>query len=227
MTFTAERTAETIVSTSQHCLIAGESGSGKSVLLNNVINSILLRNPAKNMMVLIDPKKTELFYYENTQNCIAYADEIPAIEALLESCVNLMERRCREMKAKRERQYTGAKVYIVIDELADLAFTSKKSMDYIQRLAQMGRAEGIQLIVATQCPLASVIPTRIKVNMGLRVGLHTACKQDSRNILDVAGCEELRIGEGIIRDREGIRKVNITKIAEEQIETLTRARAKA
>lgn len=226
-TYKVERTAETIVASTQHVLIAGESGSGKSVLLNNIINSILVRKWEDHAMVLIDPKKTELFYYENTVNCAAYADEIADIERLLERCVDIMERRCREMKERRERTYTGTRVHIIIDELADLAFTSKKAMGFIQRLAQMGRAEGIQLIVATQCPLAQVIPTRIKVNMGLRVGLHTACRQDSRNILDVAGCEELRIGEGLLRDRDGVRKVTIRKVTEEQLNELTGIRERA
>ena len=95
--------------------------------------------------------------------------------------------------------YDGSDIYIIIDELADLMTTSKKDITpLLQRICQLGRAARIHVIACTQCPLASVIATPIKVNMSAIMGLHTRSRQDSRNIIGKAGCEALPLyGKGI------------------------------
>ena len=91
-----------------------------------------------------------------------------------------------------KKEYTDNCVYVVIDELADLMTTNKHAVTpLLQRIGQIGRAANVHLICATQCPLATVIPTSIKVNFTGIIGLRTATRQHSRNIIDVAGCEEL------------------------------------
>lgn len=205
-----------LITAKQHILVAGETGWGKSTVINGLINSILHKDPRMNQLILIDPKKVEFAKYRNVAHCIAFESETSKVEKLLEKCIDGIQRRLDIMVERGEDFYTGSKIYIIIDELADLAFTSKKAMGYIQRIAQIGRAANIQLICATQCPLAEVIPTRIKCNLGLRIAVHTACAQDSRNILGYTGAEALQIGEAIIRNK-GI--VRMPKVPEEALKT--------
>lgn len=187
-------------SDNRNILIAGMAGSGKSVIINGMINSILYRSTADHIMVLIDPKRVELSFYKNTPHCKAFATETHDIERVLRGCLRIIDDRTTEMERQRKRFYTGPRLHIFIDEMADLMLTSKYAANAIQRIAQLGRAANVQLICATQCPLASVIPTRIQVNMGVIIGLHTRNAQDSRNILGVSGCEKLpKYGRALIQ----------------------------
>ena len=124
--------------------------------------------------------------------------------------MNTIETRYTQMQRAHEKKYQGAQLYVIIDELADLMTTNKKQvMPLIQRIAQVGRAAGVHLICATQCPLAKVIPTEIKVNFDARVGLRTRSAQDSRNILGFNGCEDLpRYGQAYyINPDSGVKKI--------------------
>ena len=109
------------------------------------------------------------------------------------------------------KKYSGAALYIIIDELADLMTTDRRHVQpLLQRLAQIGRAANVHIIAATQCPLAAVIPTPIKVNFDARVALRTRSAQDSRNILGVKGCELLpRYGQGYYMTPDGLALYNI------------------
>lgn len=172
-----------------HILIAGATGSGKSVLLNALIYHIM---GAGHRLILLDPKKVELHQYEDTLNCIIYADEKDSMVAALQEAVRIIDSRYREMKLRNEKKYPGERIYVVVDELADLMLTAKKQvLPMLQRIAQIGRAAEVHLIAATQCPLREVIPTTLKANFDCRIGLRTACAQDSRNIVGVKGCELL------------------------------------
>lgn len=175
-----------------HLLIAGASGSGKSVLLNGLICAALLSHPNDKQLILIDPKRTELNEYADIPHTLAHATEPDEIPAALSRALDIIDSRYRAMQTVRERTYTGADLYIIIDELADLMTTQRKQVvPLIQRICQIGRAARVHLIAATQCPLAKIIPTEIKVNFTAIAGLHTLTRQHSRNIIDAPGCESL------------------------------------
>lgn len=207
-----------------HLLIAGATGSGKSVVINGLIATALYKGPAQAGLILIDPKRVELVSYRDCPHCIRYTSEPEEMIQALQDGLTLIEARYREMQAARIRKYTGGDVYIIIDELADLMTTRKKQvMPLLQRIAQIGRAARVHLIAATQCPLAKVIPTEIKVNLDAVIGLHTRSAQDSRNILGVTGCETLpRYGKGYYMTPEGLRLYSIPMYPEEELDRLTR-----
>lgn len=173
-----------------HLLIAGATGSGKSVLLNSIIASAVYHSPAVNQLVLLDPKATELWQWARLPHCISYAFEPDKMLRSLRSAVETMEHRLRHMHAVGERIWTGSQIYIVIDELADLLTTQKTDVvPLLQRICQLGRAAGIHCIAATQCLLASVLPTQVRVNFPAVVCLRTATRQQSRFIVDRTGAE--------------------------------------
>ncbi len=172
-----------------HVLLAGATGSGKSVCLNALIYTSILQG---SQLVLIDPKKVELHQYACTENCILYADEQDEMVFALQHVVDVIEDRYRDMKARHLKLYDGRKIVVVIDELADLMLTRKREVEpLLQRISQIGRAALVSLIAATQVPIRDVIPTTIKANFDCRIGLRTASAQDSRNIIGESGCELL------------------------------------
>lgn len=197
-----------------HLLIAGATGSGKSVIINGLIYTALYDSPAAVRFILIDPKRVELIEYKPLPHTIQYASEPGEMIGALQGALDIVENRYKLMQRQHMKKYSGAAIYIVIDELADLMTTNKKQVQpLIQRLAQIGRAANIHIIAATQCPLAAVIPTPIKVNFDSRVGLRTRSRQDSRNILDCPGCEMLpRYGQGYYMTPEGLQLYNIPMI---------------
>lgn len=208
---------------SVHTLIAGASGSGKSVALNSVIHTALLDSPAKVEFIMIDVKRVELGRYRNLPHVIKYASEPGEPAQALQYALALIEQRYREMQKSGALQYNGSNVYIVIDELADLMTTDKKNIQpLLQRICQIGRAANIHVIACTQCPLREVIPTAIKVNFDTRLALRTSSAQDSRNIIGVAGCENFpdprRAGraEGIYKDGANLTHYDIPTYTEEE-----------
>jgi len=201
-----------------HLLIAGATGSGKSVVINGLIITALYDSPGKARFILIDPKRVELIDYKTLPHTLKYASEPGEMVQALQDAMTLTETRYKTMQAQRIKKYQGAAVYIVIDELADLMTTQKKTVaPLIQRLAQIGRAANVHIIAATQCPLSAVIPTPIKVNFDSRVGLRTRSRQDSRNILEMSGCERLpRYGQGYYMTPQGLTLYNIPMITEDE-----------
>ena len=191
-----------------HLLVAGATGSGKSVVINGIIHTALLESPAKYQIILIDPKRVELAEYRKLPHVIRYASEPVEMVQALNYAIEITENRYKEMQHKHLRKYEGPAVYVIIDELADLMTTNRKQVQpLIQRLAQIGRAASVHIIAATQCPLSAVIPTPIKVNFDARVALRTRSAQDSRNILGIKGCELLpRYGEGYYMTPDGLTK---------------------
>lgn len=205
-----------------HLLIAGATGSGKSVIINGIIYTQLLRCPDKAGFVLIDPKKVELSMYKDTPHCIMYSDENSEHVKALQAVIKIMDRRYSEMQAARVRKYTGSAVYVIIDELADLLTTDKKTFTpLIQRIAQLGRAANIHLIMATQRPTTDIISRAITCNIDARVGLRTENKRDSVNILGSSGCELLpRYGQAFYKTADGLQLYNVPMYTDDQIETL-------
>ena len=194
-----------------HLLIAGATGSGKSVIINGLVYTALYDSPAAVQFILIDPKRVELVDYKPLPHTVQYASEPGEMVQALEKAMEITESRYRAMQAQRVKKYRGAALYVIIDELADLMTTDRRHVQpLLQRLAQIGRAANVHIIAATQCPLSSVIPTPIKVNFDARVALRTRSAQDSRNILGVKGCELLpRYGQGYYMTPDGLTLYNI------------------
>ena len=191
-----------------HLLIAGATGSGKSVVINGIITTALKDSPAAVQFIFIDPKRVELVDYRPLPHTLKYASEPGDMVQALQYAMDTTERRYKAMQSRHEKNYSGGAVYVIIDELADLMTTNRKHVQpLIQRLAQIGRAANVHIIAATQCPLSAVIPTPIKVNFDSRVGLRTRSKQDSRNILGLPGCETLpRYGQGYYMTPAGLQQ---------------------
>jgi len=190
-----------------HLLIAGTTGSGKSVGINAMILSLLYRNsPDELKFVMIDPKKLEFSIYNDIPHLLTpvITDAKKAITAL-NAMVKEMERRYDLMAKLRVKNIEGYNkkaeekfpyIVIIIDELADLMMTSGKDVEYsIARLAQMARASGIHLIVATQRPSVDVVTGLIKANLPSRISFKVGQKIDSKVILDQFGAESL-LGKG-------------------------------
>lgn len=184
-----------------HMLIAGATGSGKSVALNTILCSMLYSaTPTMTQFVMIDPKQVELSAYEGLPH-LATPIITSAQEAVntLASVNAAMDKRYKAMARKRTKSGAEAgypRMVIVIDELADLMLTSKKAVEHaIIRIAQLGRAAGIHLIVATQKPVVSVITGLIQGNIPCKLALQTASTSDSVRILGHKGAETL-LGRG-------------------------------
>jgi len=190
-----------------HVLIAGTPGSGKSCMMNAIICSLLAKNtPFSARLLLIDPKCTEFFSYKNHpllwRPVVNETDQ--AIKALSDA-VEEMEKRFRIMARQEIRLWKGPKLYIFVDELADLVLTGGQPViKLLTRLAQKGRAAGVHLVLATQQPTVKVIPSIIKANCPTRIALKTRTISDSRVILDHKGAEALHgCGDAILSDVTG------------------------
>lgn len=205
-----------------HLLIAGATGSGKSVVVNGIMVTALYHSPAAVQFILIDPKRVELVDYKPLPHTLQYASEPGNMVEALNQAMTITEKRYKAMQRAREKKYSGGAVYVVIDELADLMTTNRRQVQpLLQRLCQIGRAANVHVIAATQCPLSAVIPTPIKVNFDSRVGLRTRSRQDSRNILGVPGCEVLpRYGQGYYMTPQGLTLYNIPMTPQEEITRL-------
>lgn len=205
-----------------HLLIAGATGSGKSVVINGIIYTALYQPPEQIQFILIDPKRVELIDYKYLPHTIAYASEPQTMIQALQLALEITENRFKQMQIQHAKKYTGGHIYVIIDELADLMTTNAKQVvPLLQRLAQIGRAAKIHLICATQCPLAEIIPTKIKVNFDSRVALRTASAQHSRNIIECTGCEQLpQYGQGYYKTAKAMTLYNIPMIPDNEIQRI-------
>ncbi len=205
------------VNKTPHLLIAGATGSGKSVCVNSIITSILMRaKPDEVKLVMVDPKKVELSMYNGAPHLLAPVVNDPKKASIvLKKIVEEMEHRYdllsdsgtkniegynKLMQKKIDSGDTTAKkipyIVVLIDELADLMLVAAKEVeDSIMRITQMARAAGIHLIVATQRPSTDVITGVVKANIPSRISFAVSSSIDSRTILDMTGAEKL-IGKG-------------------------------
>ena len=235
-----------------HLLIAGATGSGKSVGINTIITCLLYKcHPDDVKFVLIDPKKIELSLYRNIQN--HYLAVLPGAEEpivtdtskaleTLESVTEEMDERyellkmalVRDIKSYNEKFKAGELdeelghrhlpyIVVVIDELADLMMTAGKQIEEpIARLAQLARAIGIHLCVATQRPSVNVITGTIKANFPARIAYQVASKVDSRTILDTGGADQL-VGRGdmLFTNGAGMTRIQNAYVSTEEVERIT------
>lgn len=229
-----------------HLLIAGATGAGKSVCLNSIIMSILFRMPPERVkFIMIDPKRVELSIYQDIPHLLAPVVCEPrkaasalawAIEQmeqrykkLLEVGVrnitgynNIAEGRAVSHKLKNKKLEYMPHIVIIIDELADLMLVAKNDVEeYVIRLAQLSRAVGMHLIIATQRPSVNVITGIIKANFPTRIAFQVSSKVDSRTILDTNGAEAL-LGRGdMLFSQAGMPKPNRVQgafVSDEEVE---------
>ena len=196
-----------------HLLIAGATGSGKSVCINSIITSVIYKSSPKDVkLMLIDPKVVELSVYNGIPHLLidvvtnpkkaAFAlnwavDEMEKrYEAFAENHVRDLKGYNKKMMAEGKEDEKLPKILIIVDELADLMMVASKEIEeYIARLAQKARAAGMHLILATQRPSVDVITGTIKANVPSRIAFAVASSVDSRTILDMGGAEKL-LGKG-------------------------------
>lgn len=219
-----------------HVLIAGTTGSGKSVLINSFISSVLFRaSPSEVKLILIDPKRVELTGYNGIPHLLTpVIVEVDKILSSLKWALGEMDRRYKLFAEKGVRnidsynEAAGFQVlpYIVVfvDELADLmAFAPVEVEDSIARLAQMARATGIHLVVSTQRPSVDVITGLIKANIPCRIAFNVSSMIDSRVIIDMPGAEKL-LGRGdmlyIPPDQAKPTRIQGTFVSEKEVKKL-------
>ncbi|UNF61528.1 DNA translocase FtsK [Spiroplasma poulsonii] len=192
-----------------HLLVAGSTGSGKSVCINTILSSLLLRTkPSEVKLLLIDPKQVELAVYNNLPHLLApVISDTKFANAALKKVIAEMERRYSMLSERGVRNIETFNnkvspkerlpyIVVVIDELGDLMMTAGKDIeDSIMRITQLARAAGIHMVIATQRPSTDVITGVIKTNIPSRVSFSVASSIDSRTILDQGGAEKL-IGYG-------------------------------
>ena len=194
-----------------HCLIAGATGGGKTVCIYSIVTSLLYKaSPEEVKMVLIDPKRNELIYFEDVPHLATPIIDDPKLAtASLKWAVEEMDRRYDFLKANRKRtidqynEYAVANnlkiipyIVIVIDEFADLMTNASESFEVnVQRLTQKARSAGIHLIIATQRPSTDVIKGTIKANIPTRIAFQVSNAVDSITILDHSGADKL-LGKG-------------------------------
>ncbi len=195
------------LSSMPHLLIAGTTGSGKSVCINTIILSLLYRHtPDKCKFILIDPKMLELSTYEGVPHLLCpVITEAKKAASVLGWVVKEMESRYRLMTKEGVRNIDGYNgkhklpmpyIVVVVDEMSDLMLVAGKEIEnYIQKLSQMARAAGIHIIMATQRPSVDVITGTIKANFPTRISFQVTSKIDSRTILGEQGAEQL-LGKG-------------------------------
>jgi S-DNA-T family DNA segregation ATPase FtsK/SpoIIIE len=224
-----------------HLLIAGATGTGKSVCINSIINCLLLTNTPDNLrLLMVDPKMVELSVYNGIPHLLSpVVTEVDKAAGVLFWAVKEMERRyslCSKVGARdlvRYNEYLvkrGEKplpyIVVVVDEMADLMMAAPEEVEkHICRLAQMARAIGIHLIIATQRPSVDVITGLIKANFPSRIAFAVTSQTDSRVILDVPGAERL-LGRGdmlfMAPDASKLERLQGTFLNDEEINRIIR-----
>ena len=228
------------INATPHLLVAGSTGSGKSVCINCIIASILMRaKPDQVKLVLVDPKKVEFSMYDGVPHLLSpVVTDAKKASIALKNIVGEMERRYELLEHTKNKNIVGYNkfcethpeyqklpyIVVIIDELADLMLVAAKEVeDSIMRITQMARAAGIHLIVATQRPSTDIITGVVKANIPSRISFAVSSQIDSRTILDMGGAEKL-LGKGdmlFLPMGESIpMRVQGAYVSEEEIEKL-------
>ena len=231
-----------------HLLVAGATGAGKSVALNVMLMSLLVKKTPQDLqLILIDPKQLEFSpYYDIPHLLFPIITHVSDAHAVLEWLVGVMQERYSAMasvgvrsmadynRVAQEQDFESLSyIVVVIDELADLMLLVGREVEHlIARLVQMARAAGIHMVVATQRPSVDVLTGTIKANFSCRLACRVASKIDSRTIIDTIGAEKL-LGKGdmLYLDSSGsLRRVHGAYVSDKEVETVTafiRSQAKA
>lgn len=208
-----------------HVLVAGTTGSGKSVLLHNIIASILLKNsPHTASLLLIDPKMVEFkYFYHDSPMMWEHDVKTDPFEALaaLERATDEMMNRYDIMSEQGKRFWDGPRLYIVIDEVADLIDTAGKKVEkVIANIARLGRGAGVHLIIATQHPTAQVLSRQITANLDTRIALKVEDGSASRLVIRANGAEKLKgKGDALLRFNGNLYHFQSAFISDDELET--------
>jgi len=209
-----------------HALIGGTTGSGKSVTLNGVLRSLMRFTPSEVGLVLIDPKGVELADWDRVPHSLGRFCDPEEIARIIAYCVDFMEQRFAWMKAANVKRHPGADIYIVIDEYVDIRLRCpKQTRQDITRIACKGRAAGIHLIVCTQRPTREIIDGSLRACLPCVLALRTNSGQESRNLIDVKGAEDLPLhGEALYMtpSAKGITRVEVPFYDDAEIERIVR-----
>ncbi len=219
-----------------HLLVAGSTGSGKSVVINALIHTALLRAPvdAKGgvKFILCDPKMVELSKYEQLPHVLRYADSLSAIADALQYGHSIMLDRYADMKRRGLVEWDRGDLYIIVDEFADLILRNSDRAENrirtsiestIQSIAQMGRAAHVHLILATQAPNRKTIKANIVLNMTARLALKCESPIESKQVINQTGAELLpdpRVehrAQGLYKTGFTVEKWNLPMIPPEEI----------
>ena len=221
-----------------HTVIAGVTGSGKSVLLNDIVYTIITNYSGNECeMILCDPKKTEFAKFRKLPHIRRYGDSERTILSALRYAVRIMDERNERASAHPWDDLETTPIYIIIDELADLLQADDRQMkreftSVLSLLARKSRSANIHLIVATQQPARQNFPSFIQDNFTTKVALRCDTPIQSKQILGATGAENLTVGNAIIKtERKGYRKVSVpfvqkselrqaVEACEEEIETI-------
>lgn len=205
-----------------HMLIAGTTGSGKSVIINDILWSHIGGRSVANSLILIDPKRVELSPYKNTPHCYAYAQTPGQAVSALKLALEHIEADYKKLEAEGKRKKeTDDSITIVIDELADLMLSDRSAeiKRLLQKILQIGRAVKCYVIAATQCPNRKVIPAELVLNFTCRWALRCMSSIESRQIIGIAGAEQIcNYGEAI-ENKNGMltRYVDLPMTSDEDI----------
>ena len=203
-----------------HILVAGSAGSGKSTLMDLFIYSACFL-PNEPAIYLVDPKKVDLWKYRNMKNVVRYVDEPGDAVAMFRKLIDTMEKRFDTIRSKNQTMTDEQRIYIFIDEVADLVDEHKEVVPLIKRLVRLGRAAGIIVVMATQTLLADILETSITSNITCRVALKTATSAQSRCIVGVSGAERLpQHGYGIIAKGSEIKTYELPKVPDADLKAV-------
>lgn len=188
-----------------HLLIAGCTGSGKSVLLADLLYQITAASPARAALILIDPKRVELARFRQLPHVIGYANEPGEAVQQLRQAERIMMQRYADLERVGGVETSERDIYVIIDELADLLLAARRDvLPLMQRIAQLGRATHVHLIAATQSPSRKTLPAEITLNIPARVALRCQTAIESRQIIGANGAELLpRCGSLIYSSPDG------------------------
>lgn len=208
-----------ILSQLPHLLIAGCTGSGKSVLINNIMRTLLFQAPNEAQFILIDPKRVELSQYRDLPHTLSHDTEPKQIQRTLEFVCKIMDKRFKTMQKQGVKMSKEPHIYVIIDEYADLVIQNKKGTEKpLQRICALGRASNIHVILATQRPTRDIVNGVVKANMPYRVALKCSSSQESRNILEQKGAEDLpKYGECYFLNSSEIEHWEIPLYSDENI----------
>lgn len=222
-----------------HALIGGSTGSGKSVCLNSIISTLLLNNTPDDLrLILIDPKRVELAAYNSVPHLFipVVTDPVEAVSAL-DIAVKEMDRRykllaehgCRNIAAYNKKVEKMPWIVVCVDEMSDLMIQSNKEVEEsCKRIAQLGRAAGLHMIICTQRPSVDVLSGTIKANFPERVAFATSSSVDSRVIIDNSGAEQLLgDGDGIYSSGGRLTRFQGAFISDREIDAIVKYRIRA
>ena len=218
-----------------HLLVSGSTGSGKTVFLNTLILSLIYKNSPQDLrLIMVDPKRVEFSFYSNLPHLLTpVIYDAPKASNALEWLVGEMERRFKVLAEAGKRDIIGYRairskemenmpyIMLIVDELADLMSSKGNEIEgYIVRIAQMARAVGIHLVLATQRPSVEVITGLIKANITARISFRVASQIDSRTVLDMGGAEKLLGGGDMLllsAENAKPRRVQAPYISEKEV----------